>query len=213
MRVRAENPHDLPPRMYERQSARKITWWSKAADGTTRVLRSVPRNSDDARIETARAAAISLHSVAHGRQKRADTDTVATWIANAGIAEKEAVRVCDGLPAWALRLFKDSKRRAGGRAVVWSLTLDQFAAITARSAGFCEVSGVALSLTATGQKGPYGPSIDRIRSDRGYTVSNVRIVCVAVNFALNAWGLEAFLPVARALVARHSYSNDGNFGI
>lgn len=213
MRLRTDNPHDLPPRLYERWSKRKITWWTKNGDGKTHVLRSVARDSQPETIEAARATAIALHSVFHGRQPRAEAATIEAWMKNAGIAEKGAVRMVDCLPAWAHRLYVDSKRRAGTRRVLWTLTRSEFAAVVARSDGFCEVSGLPLSLTIGKQKGPYGPSIDRINSSAGYTPRNVRIVCAAVNCALNSWGLEAFLPVARAIAKLHPDSKGQDFGI
>lgn len=39
-------------------------------------------------------------------------------------------------------------------------------------------------------------SIDRIRNDDGYRPGNVRLVLVAVNIALGAWGDEVFYRIA-----------------
>ena len=208
MRDRKENPHALPPRLYERISPRRITWWSKARDGTTQVLRAVPATASEEQIQAARAVAISLHSVAQGRQKRPNDDIVRQWVINAGVSEKTAIQIRHGLPVWALQLHQNSKRRALSRNIIWTISKNDFDIIVKRGAGICELSGLPLSLTIGGQKGPYGPSIDRINGNAGYTPSNVRIVCIAVNFALNSWGLEAFLPVARALAKRYPYSKD-----
>lgn len=205
MRTRA-NPHNLPPRLYERASAGRITWWAKANDGTTSVVRTLSKPATDEQIRIARAAAVLQHSVKHGRQQRTTPESVNLWVANAGIVEPGVTRMRNGLPIWARHLYLSSKRRARTRKVVWSLSLQQFADIVQRCNGLCEVSGHPLSLTIKGQKGPYGPSIDRIVSSAGYTPDNVRVVCIAVNFALNSWGLDAFLPIARAMVERHSYS-------
>jgi hypothetical protein len=45
---------------------------------------------------------------------------------------------------------------------------------------------------------PYGLSLDRIDNAKGYTKTNTRLVLVAVNTALNEWGVENFLVIARA---------------
>lgn len=45
---------------------------------------------------------------------------------------------------------------------------------------------------------PYEPSLDRKDSSQGYTVSNTRLVCVAVNFGLNQWGDSVYFELARA---------------
>jgi hypothetical protein len=39
---------------------------------------------------------------------------------------------------------------------------------------------------------PFRPSLDRINSKNGYTPDNTRLVCVAVNFALNEFGESTF---------------------
>jgi hypothetical protein len=51
-------------------------------------------------------------------------------------------------------------------------------------------------------KHPFAPSIDRILSSGHYTPDNVRLVCVAVNFGMGEWGLEVYMTLARAAVAR-----------
>ena len=45
---------------------------------------------------------------------------------------------------------------------------------------------------------PFAPSLDRIDSTGGYTRDNVRLVCQAVNFALNAYGEDVFREIATA---------------
>lgn len=49
---------------------------------------------------------------------------------------------------------------------------------------------------------PLSPSIDRIDNRRGYELDNIRIVCTAVNIAINEWGLETFDKVCRALIKK-----------
>lgn len=53
--------------------------------------------------------------------------------------------------------------------------------------GICEISGVKFCYGIAGRHWN-SPSIDRIDSSRGYTIGNVRIICVALNMALNEWG-------------------------
>lgn len=214
MRIRAdENPHSLPPRLYERTGKRRIVWWTKERSGHTRILRHVPISTPDSQVAAARAHAITLFYTKQSRQEKPDAQAITAWIDNAGYVDPKAIQTRGGIQHWARKLWQDSKRRATQRGVTFTLTLNEFAEIVDRSAGFCEVSGHPLTLTATGQKGPYGPSIDRLQPLHGYTASNVRIVCVAVNFALNSWGLDAFMPLAKALVNRHADSKHGDVGI
>jgi len=48
---------------------------------------------------------------------------------------------------------------------------------------------------------PYGPSIDRIDSNKGYTKDNVRLVLVSVNIALNNFGEGVFETICRAYLS------------
>lgn len=70
----------------------------------------------------------------------------------------------------------------------------------------CAVSGLMFDLSFDAERkfayNPYGISIDRIDCAGGYTRNNIRLVLTAVNFALNEWGEEVHLRIARAVVAR-----------
>jgi hypothetical protein len=46
------------------------------------------------------------------------------------------------------------------------------------------------------------PSLDQIEPSKGYTAHNVRLVCVAANFAMNAWGLDTLIRVARGVIKK-----------
>ena len=61
---------------------------------------------------------------------------------------------------------------------------------------------------------PFEPSLDRINCAEGYSASNTRLVCVAVNFGMNEWGEEVYRELARAAVthgkvADLEHSNQG----
>jgi hypothetical protein len=75
------------------------------------------------------------------------------------------------------------------------------------SAGFCELTGLPFNFSKEGynKQNPFGPSIDRIDCEIGYVYSNIRIVLICVNRALGEWGLDVFLPVAEALVAKNKF--------
>ena len=64
------------------------------------------------------------------------------------------------------------------------------------------MTGVQLSLLSGNRReNPWAPSIDRIDNSKGYEAGNVRMVCVAANFAMNAWGEEALYELAASMVA------------
>ena len=73
--------------------------------------------------------------------------------------------------------------------------------------GRCAVTGLRFNLERFPNalvKHPFAPSVDRRLSSGGYTVDNVRLVCVAVNFGMGQWGEEVFLTLARAAIDREA---------
>ena len=213
MRTRSENPHNLPPRLYERRNQRTIAWWSRAPSGNTVVLRSVPATATEEQIKAARQEAIYSFSRADTWGEFVKAPAHVDWAASFGVSVAPPPKMINGMPAWAARLFRRSKHRAKERGILWALTRPDLAELARRCGGRCEVSGVRLVFTESGAKGPYGPSLDRIDSANAYTLANTRIVCLGVNFALNSWGLEVFLPIARGLVEHHPAQDQiPNFG-
>jgi hypothetical protein len=66
----------------------------------------------------------------------------------------------------------------------------------------CAVSGIPFPLGERGQnERPFFPSIDRIDPKKGYTINNVRLVCMIVNLAMHNWGEGPLIKLARALRA------------
>lgn len=91
-----------------------------------------------------------------------------------------------------------ARSNAGGRrGVQFDLTEDDAVDLSRLAGWRCAVSGTPFSLLEVGHRKqrPYAPSIDRIDSALGYSKDNCRVVCVAVNFALNCWGEEVFRTI------------------
>jgi len=100
------------------------------------------------------------------------------------------------------RLFRSCQGKAKRRGIPFSLTLTDIDLIVLRAAGRCEVTNLPFS--AKREKGesrrPWAPSIDRIDSAQGYTLENCRLVCVAVNYAMNQWGLDTLRRISECIV-------------
>lgn len=101
-------------------------------------------------------------------------------------------------------LYGDIRKNAATRRIQFSLTRQEFDMLVSRSEGRCMLTGIPFDASPfTGSmRRPFAPSVDRIDSAQGYHRGNVRLVCVLVNLALNEWGLEPLLRVARNLVER-----------
>jgi hypothetical protein len=101
-------------------------------------------------------------------------------------------------------VYSNARKNALSRGIPFSLTRPAFDALVDYADGRCMISGIPFSVERIPESSrrPYMPSLDRISSAHGYTVDNVRLVCVLVNIALNEWGMEPLMRIAHQLVAR-----------
>ena len=104
-------------------------------------------------------------------------------------------------------------RRTRGTARALELTRDEFWQMVRRANGRCELSGILFHnrRMAGRRRAPYAPSIDRIDSKSGYTASNTRLVCVAVNLALNEFGDEVLIRIALRLASEYTVKRKREF--
>jgi hypothetical protein len=101
------------------------------------------------------------------------------------------------------KIVTTSRARAAKAGMPHSLPDGHAALLYERQNGRCEVTGLAFSMQrfATALvKHPFAPSLDRKDSQGGYTVDNVRLVYICVNFGMGQWGQEVYLHCARAAV-------------
>lgn len=76
-------------------------------------------------------------------------------------------------------------------------------AIWKHCGGKCTVTQQHFSFDLIGSslvKRAYAPSLDRLKAGQPYTRENCRLVMVAINFAMNSWGLDVYLKLACAAV-------------
>lgn len=97
--------------------------------------------------------------------------------------------------------FTYAKTRSRMRFGEAGLSRDDFEAMWERSGGRCEVSGIEFDcFPVEGKlKRPWTPSVDRIDNTKGYTPDNCRLICLAVNLAMNEWGEAVLFRIAEAL--------------
>lgn len=103
-------------------------------------------------------------------------------------------------------LWGRAKLNAKSKNVPFDLTIEQVSRMIEATGQRCPIAGVRFDyLDRMGNKRfrPWAPSLDRIRPEFGYTVANCRIVCAYVNLAMNEFGEDVFVAVARH-VAKHS---------
>lgn len=70
----------------------------------------------------------------------------------------------------------------------------------------CTLTGIRFDLKLKQYKlaNPFRPSVDRIDSSKGYEPDNIRLVCVAVNYALNEFGESTLRTICQAYLCRCS---------
>lgn len=111
-----------------------------------------------------------------------------------------------GMPSWVREMYRITERNARRRHIPFALTRQEFREIVERSQGRCMMTGIEFEFEA--YKGscrrPFAPSLDRVDSTKGYYADNCRLICVLVNLALNQWGTEPLMRVARNLVQREN---------
>lgn len=141
---------------------------------------------------------LSCSVSAQNSSRGAVTQALRENLRDTGIKFPVVESIVDAFSRGAARAAKDSK--------AWTLTAEQMVAMVRRSNGRCEVSGVEFrrSDQARFHRQPFAASIDRIDSAQGYTWENCRLVCVAVNAALNTWGDAVLREIVISMVLKGS---------
>ena len=106
---------------------------------------------------------------------------------------------------WCGKLFHAAKARAKKKGMDFSISYDFVLDLWERQNGSCCLTGIPFELRTGGNCGykrfnPYSASLDRIDNGKGYTADNVRLVCTAINLAINEFGLEQFEKLCKNFV-------------
>lgn len=121
--------------------------------------------------------------------------------ADAMLVERFHVKYETDMRFRARELLRAIGKRARAERVGFDLDLEWLVPRLER--GQCELTGLLFNYSvASRRRNAFTPSIDRIQAGGGYTKDNCRVILYALNSALGDWGIEAFLPIAEALVAR-----------
>jgi hypothetical protein len=111
-----------------------------------------------------------------------------------------------------LRTVRSARKRAAKKGWEFEIRKAEADALWRRCGGRCEVTGLEFhveQMETEFQRRPYAPSLDRRDNAKGYTVDNVRVVCVAVNLAMNQWGEAVLLRIAAALFDTGAFARIG----
>lgn len=123
-------------------------------------------------------------------------------------ADRLASKAAEGMSdAWARAAITRARSGAKSRGLSFALSTVDVLALSQASGGRCSLSGIEFDLSGECRH-PYSPSIDRIDSSKGYTLTNCRLVCLMVNIALSNWGDESFVAMCVAVANRHGTQVD-----
>ena len=105
------------------------------------------------------------------------------------------------------KCFTTAQSRARQFDFECSITFDQIIGIAEKFNWRCQLTGLPFELApvSNGKYMPFAPSIDRIDSQGGYCIGNVRIICLAMNYSLNEWGESVFATIAKNYLNHSQY--------
>lgn len=107
------------------------------------------------------------------------------------------------------RLFRSTKKNAKQRGIEFNLSIDDIKVMFDKSNGRCCMTGIEFDHSPpNGRKRPFTTSIDRIDSEKPYSIENCRLICVAMNLAMNWYGESVFQRIASAYLSKN---NDNSY--
>jgi hypothetical protein len=117
--------------------------------------------------------------------------------------------------AFVAKMKRDAWSRAKSRARLFQreiMSADEFERLWKRAGGRCELTKILLRPRPQNfwdAVYPWTASVDRIDRYKGYEYTNSRIVCAAVNLALNQFGEGVLTEIAKALFIRTVEAHSG----
>jgi hypothetical protein len=109
-----------------------------------------------------------------------------------------------------IMLMNDSQKRSKEKE--FDLNIDFLLNLYNKQSGKCILTDIEFSFEKPKKfrVDPFGVSIDKINPKLSYTQNNVRLVCVAVNFALNEFGDDIFKKISEAYIKKLSNNVEKN---
>lgn len=102
-------------------------------------------------------------------------------------------------------LLSSARLRANKSRLEYSLTAEWLLGKFESQDMRCELTMIPFIIEPARDDGrrsyqPFSPSLDRIDPKKGYTADNTRLVCTAINIALNQFGDDVFAEIATAFL-------------
>ena len=91
------------------------------------------------------------------------------------------------------------RKRAKKKNIPFNLTWEFLKDLWVNQEGKCSVTSIPLVIGASGRN-KNAASVDRVVPEKGYIKDNVRLVTYGINIAIQNWGLEEFVSLAKSIL-------------
>jgi hypothetical protein len=134
--------------------------------------------------------------------KMRDREAAVQWVRSGAFGTRTFSQPKDIPPRFVKTLLNNARTRAKALHVPFRLTVEDFQELYEQAGKHCAVSGLPFDVAQTDgvNRRPYAPSVDRVDRMLGYTKDNCRIVCCAVNLAMNEFGENVLWDIATSMV-------------
>ena len=100
--------------------------------------------------------------------------------------------------------FNDAKQRARKHNIYNDLTIKDLYELWNKQNGKCAISGIDMTTDSYAGRISTNISIDKINPLKGYTKSNIQLVCSAVNMMKGSMDMDEFLFFCKNILEQHN---------
>lgn len=101
-----------------------------------------------------------------------------------------------------------AKERSVKQGLDFDITVDYLLQLWKQQNGICAMSGIPMTTKRYNGRIPTNVSIDKIDRNKGYTIGNVQLVCMACNQIKSDWSDEVMYNICKKIVEQYENKNN-----